>query len=152
MKETILISACLLGQNVRYDGKTKEVKGLIELTRYYNVIPMCPELSGGLKIPRDPSEIVGDKVLSKRGRDVTDYYNDGAYLAATICKMKNVRLAILKERSPSCGTHFIHDGSFTDKVIPGKGITVRRLEAMGVRCLNEDEGLALLASLKEKKA
>ncbi len=151
MKEKILISACLLGQKVRYDGKSKEVKGLIELTKYYDVIPMCPECSGGLKIPRVPSEIVGDKVLAKNGRDVTSNYHDGAYMAATICKLYNIKLAVLKERSPSCGTHFIHDGSFTDKVIEGQGITARKLASIGVKCINENEALELLNKLKEEK-
>lgn len=150
MKEKILISACLLGQKVRYDGKSKEVKGLIELTKYYDLIPMCPECSGGLKIPRVPSEIVNDKVLSKNGRDVTSNYNDGAYMASTICRLYHIKLAVLKERSPSCGTHFIHDGSFTDKVIEGQGITARKLTSMGVKCINEDEALALLESLKKE--
>lgn len=150
MKEKILISACLLGQKVRYDGKSKEVKGLIELTKYYDLIPMCPECSGGLKIPRVPSEIVNDKVLSKSGRDVTSNYNDGAYMASTICRLYHIKLAVLKERSPSCGTHFIHDGSFTDKVIEGQGITARKLTSMGVKCINEDEALALLESLKKE--
>lgn len=152
MKEKILISACLLGKPVRYNGKAKEVKGLIELTKYYDLIPMCPECSGGLKIPRDPSEIVGDKVLSKKGRDVTDNYNDGAYWASVVCKSQNIKLAVLKEKSPSCGTHFIHDGSFTDKVIEGQGITARRLMKMGIKCINEDEALQLLNDLKTKQS
>lgn len=151
MKEKVLISACLIGRPVRYDGKSKEVKGLLELTKYYDLIPICPESSGGLKIPRDPSEIVGDKVLSKKGRDVTDNYNDGAYWASVVCKMQNIKLAILKEKSPSCGTHYIHDGSFTDKVVEGQGITARKLMIMGVKCINEQEALELLESLKQIK-
>lgn len=151
MKEKILISACLLGQKVRYDGKSKEVKGLIELTEFYDLIPMCPECSGGLKIPRVPSEIVGDKVLSKNGKDVTSNYNDGAYMASTICRLQNIKLAVLKEKSPSCGTHYIHDGSFTDKVIEGQGITARKLMKIGIKCMNEDEALELLKKKKEEK-
>lgn len=150
MKEKILISACLLGQNVRYNGKTKEVKGLKDLVKYYDLIPICPESSGGLKIPRDPSEIVGDKVLSLKGKDVTENYKSGAYWALSICQIYNIKLAVLKERSPSCGTHFIHDGSFTDKVIPGQGITAARLTKAGVTCINEDEALELLRQKEEE--
>lgn len=149
MKEKVLISACLIGQPVRYDGQSKEVKGLLELAKYYDLIPMCPEVSSGLKTPRKPSEIVGDKVLTVDGRDVTDSYHDGAYWAASICRLYNIKLAILKERSPSCGVHTIHDGAFDNKVIPGMGITARKLKSLGVTCLNEDEALALLAQLKE---
>ncbi|MFA6624303.1 MAG: DUF523 domain-containing protein [Bacilli bacterium] len=149
-KEKILISACLLGQKVRYDGESKPVRGIMELAKFYDLIPMCPELSGGLKIPRAPSEIIGDKVMSKNGRDVTDNYNAGAYWASSICRLYNVKLAVLKQRSPSCGSKVIHDGSFTDKVIPGKGITVRKLEKMGVKVIDEDEALALIEELKSK--
>jgi uncharacterized protein YbbK (DUF523 family) len=151
MKEKVLISACLIGQPVRYDGQSKEVKGLLELAKYYDLIPMCPEVSGGLKTPRKPSEIVGDKVLTQDGRDVTDNYHDGAYWAASICRLYSIKLAILKERSPSCGVHTIHDGSFDNKVIPGMGITAKKLKTLGVTCLDEDEALALLAKLKEGK-
>ncbi|MFA6830024.1 MAG: DUF523 domain-containing protein [Bacilli bacterium] len=151
MKEKIIISACLLGQKVRYDGKTKPVDGIMGLAKYYDIIPVCPECSGGLKIPRDPSEIVGDKVLSKNGRDVTSNYNDGAYWASSVCRIYNVKLAVLKERSPSCGTHLIHNGKFDDGVIEGQGITVRKLTKLGVKCINEDEAMELLRKLNENK-
>jgi len=151
-KEKILVSACLLGQKVRYDGKSKEVKGLIGLTQFFDLIPMCPELSGGLKIPRPSSEIMPDgRVLSKTGKDVTENYLAGAYWALSICQIYHIRRAILKEKSPSCGTHLIHDGSFSDKVIPGMGITARKLKKAGIEVLNEEEGLSLLKSLTDGK-
>mgnify|MGYP000856608403 CR=1 FL=1 len=151
-KEKILVSACLLGNKVRYDGASKEVKGIVNLAKYYDLIPICPELSGGLKIPREPSEIMPDgSVYSKSGKDVTQNYLDGAYWAGAVTSLYHVKLAVLKERSPSCGSHVIHDGSFTDKVIPGMGITARRLTKMGVKCIDEEEALALLQELDSRK-
>lgn len=150
-KEIILISACLLGQKCRYDGKSKPVKDILKLEEFYDLIPICPESLGGLKIPRAPAEIKGDRVLNKNNKDVTENYNTGAYWASAVARMKNVKLAVLKERSPSCGVHFIHDGSFTDKVIPGQGITARKLLKQGVKVINEEEALELYKRLKEGK-
>lgn len=150
-KEKVLISACLLGEKCRYDGQAKKVNGLIELTKYYDLIPVCPEMSGGLKVPRDPSEIVQDKVLTKNGKDVTENYNSGAYWANSICQIYHIKLAILKEDSPSCGTHFIHDGLFDGKKIPGQGITTKKLVKMGIKVINEKEALELLNKMSEVK-
>jgi uncharacterized protein YbbK (DUF523 family) len=149
-KEKVLISACLLGEKCRYDGLAKEVKGIINLTKYYDLIPVCPEVSGGLKTPRTPSEIKDNKVISKTGKDVTENYLNGAYWASSICNIYHIKLAILKEDSPSCGSHFIHDGSFSGKKIPGKGMTTRKLEKQGIKVINEEEALALLKQLESK--
>jgi uncharacterized protein YbbK (DUF523 family) len=147
-KEKVLVSACLIGENCRYDGKNQSVPEVLALTEFYDLIPICPEVSGGMKIPRFPSEIQGEKVINKEGKDVTDFYEAGAYWAASICQIYHIRLAILKEDSPSCGAHEIHDGSFTDKKIPGKGITARRLEKIGVKVMDEKEAKELLKTLK----
>ena len=146
-KENILISACLLGDKCRYDGKVLSNK-LNDLIKYYNLIPFCPEVSGGLSIPRDPSEIINGKVISSKGRDVTSFFNRGAFLALSICKEKKVSLAILKEESPSCGKNKIYDGSFKGVLIDGKGITTRKLLNEGIKVINEEEALLLL---KEKE-
>ena len=150
MKEKILVSACLIGEHCRYDGKDNLVKEVLELTKYYDLIPICPEVSGGLKTPRIPSDIQGDKVVNKKGLDVTTQYNDGAYWASSIAQIYHIKLAILKEKSPSCGSKLIHDGSFSGKVIPGKGITTKRLEKMGVKVISEEEVPELLKFLEEK--
>ncbi len=148
MKEKILVSACLVGENCRYDGKNQKSSDILKLTKYYDLIPMCPEVSGGLKTPRRPSEIQGTKVVMDNRRDVTDNYHDGAYWASQIVRMYHIRLAILKEKSPSCGVHLIYDGTFSGKTIEGKGITTRKLESMGVKVINEDEARQLLSQLE----
>lgn len=150
-KENILISACLLGQMCRYDGKSQEIKKLHKLLDYYNLVPFCPEVSGGLKIPRDPSEIKGDKVISIKGKDVTKNFNLGAFTALNICKNLNIKLAILKEESPSCGVNKIHDGSFNNNIISGSGITTKRLISEGIKVINENDALKLLDRLENEK-
>ena len=151
MKEKVLISACLIGENCRYDGTNKLQKELLKLAKYYDLIPICPEVSGGLKTPRHPSEIKDGKVINQKGRDVTDQYHDGAYWALSIIRLYHIRLAIMKEDSPSCGVHHIYDGSFTGKKIDGQGITTRRLVENRVKVINETEALELLKSLEEKQ-
>lgn len=147
----VLVSACLLGESCRYDGKSKEVPEIRRLAKYYTLLPICPEVLGGLNSPRDPSEIVKDRVLSAKGRDVTENYQNGAYWASALARLQKVRLAILKDRSPSCGSTEVHDGSFTGKVLPGKGITTIRLEKEGVLVLNEEEGKRVLELLEAEK-
>ncbi len=150
MKEKILISACLIGENCRYDGSNKLNKELLKLTKYYDLIPICPEISGGLKTPRHPNEIKDGKVYTSKGRDVTDHFNDGAYWAYMIVKKYNIHLAIMKEGSPSCGVHEIYDGTFTGKKIPGEGITAKKLRSINVKVINEKEALDLVKCLEEK--
>jgi uncharacterized protein YbbK (DUF523 family) len=137
-KPNILVSACLLGAPTRYDGKSKKCPRIEELTRYFNVIPICPETDGGLEIPRPPSEIQGDRVVSKSGKDVTAEYNRGAEAALKTARRFHAKFCVLKERSPSCGANWIHDGSFTDRVIPGEGIAVRLLRENGFDVYSED--------------
>lgn len=151
MKEVILVSACLIGENCRYDGKNSLCNEIKELAKYYDLIPICPEVSGGLKTPRHPSEIVDGRVVTQKGRDVTSNYQDGAYWASTIVRLKHIKFAILKERSPSCGVHQIHNGKFDGGLIPGKGITTKKLEQMGVKVINEIEAKELLKEKKEQE-
>lgn len=151
MREKILVSACLTGENCRYDGKNNRNDSVMKLAKYYDLIPICPEVNGGMKTPRAPSEIKGDKVVSITGKDVTQFYNDGAYWACSIARIYHIKLAVLKEKSPSCGCKLIHNGLFDGKVIPGKGITVRKLEQMGVKVIDEDDVIDLLKQLEQKK-
>lgn len=143
-KENVLISACLLGDNCRYDGLNQKIDFIDKLTKYYNLIPFCPEVSGGLKTPRLPSEIKGDKVINRKGEDVTRYFNQGAFLASSICLSKNIKFAILKEESPSCGVYKIHDGNFKNNIIDGKGITTRKLLGQNIKVVNEIEARKLI--------
>ena len=142
--EKILISACLVGDKVRYDGKGQYNPLIQELLEKYELVPFCPEVEGGLKTPRTPSEIVGDKVISKAGRDVTHQFFDGAKKALMICQYLNIKIAILKDHSPSCGVNEIHDGKFSGKLIKGKGITAALLEKNGIKVISDSDISSLL--------
>ena len=124
--ENILISACLLGTNCKYNGKNNYIKEVELLKENYNLIPVCPEVLGGLSIPRNPSEILNDKVISNKGVNVTNEYNLGAKKTLEIAKKNNCKIAILKEFSPSCGKK-TYDGSFSHKIISRSGITTKLL-------------------------
>ena len=138
-KERILISACLVGDNCRYDGKNNLSPKIAALLEKYELVPFCPECEGGLKTPRTPSERQGEKVVTKDGRNVTKQYERGAELAWNICFYLKIKVAILKENSPSCGVHKIHDGSFSGKLIEGVGTTTELLKEKGINVISEDE-------------
>ena len=134
----IMVSACLLGDNVKYNGGNNLNKELINDLKDYEIIKVCPETFGKLPIPRSPSEIVNDKVLSKEGNDVTDNFIQGANKTLEIAKANNIKIAILKKNSPSCGSNTIYDGTFTHTLINGDGITTRLLKENGITVLDEE--------------
>ena len=142
--EKILISACLIGDKTRYDGKSNYNPLIKELLQKYELVPFCSEVEGGLSVPRKPSEIVKDKVMSIDGKDVTRNYQKGAELALNICKYLDIKVAILKDGSPACGVHEIHDGSFKGRKIKGMGITASLLSKNGIKVISEDEITTLL--------
>jgi len=137
--ERILISACLVGDNVKYNGGNNKNPLIEKLLEKYELVPFCPEVEGGLSIPRHPSEQRGEQVVNDKEEDVTDEFNRGADLALNICLYLKIKKAILKERSPSCGVHEIYDGSFSHKVIPGMGVTAALLKRKGITIYSEDE-------------
>ena len=137
--ERILISACLVGDNVKYDGGNNKNPLISKLLEKYELVPFCPEVEGGLPTPRHPSEQRGEQVINDIDEDVTDEFNRGADLALNICLYLKIKKAILKERSPSCGVHSIHDGTFSHKVIPGMGVTAALLKRKGITIYSEDE-------------
>ena len=137
--EKILISACLIGDKVRYDGKSQYHPLIKELLEKYELVPFCPEVEGGLKTPRVPSEVRGERVINKEGKDVTAQFNSGAEKALNICKYLNITKAILKDNSPSCGSTLIHNGLFDGRMIKGKGITTKLLESHGISVYSENE-------------
>ncbi len=137
--ENILVSACLLGIGCRYDGKHKANEEVLKLRERYNLIPICPEIFGGLPTPRVPSERIGDRVMMRDGRDVTENYERGAKEAYELCRIYDIRTAILKERSPSCGKGEIYDGSFTGALTERDGVTAEYLMKMGIRVIGESE-------------
>ena len=137
--ENVLVSACLLGIGCRYDGKHKANEEVLRLREKYNLIPVCPEVFGGLSTPRVPSERVGDKVMMRDGHDVTDNYRRGAEEALRLCRIYDVKLAILKERSPSCGKNEIYDGSFSGTLTQRDGVTAELLKSEGINVVGESE-------------
>ena len=142
--EKILISACLVGDNCKYNGGNNLNPQIEALLEKYELIPFCPEVEGGLSIPRNPSEIKGGRVMMDNGKDVTREYEFGARKALMLCLYLKIRIAILKENSPSCGTHQIHDGSFSNKLIDGIGVTAKLLKENGVIVYSENEISKLL--------
>lgn len=140
----ILISACLMGINCRYNGKSEIIKELEELKDKYNLIPVCPEIYGGLKTPRNPAERVNDKVLTNSGEDVTENYEKGAEEILKLAKFYDCKYAILKERSPSCGFGRIYDGTFSKTTIDGNGVTADLLAKNGVKIIGESKIKELL--------
>ena len=137
--EKILISACLIGDNCKYNGGNNLNPNIEALLEKYELIPFCPEVEGGLPIPRNPSEIKGDRVVMDNGKDVTRNYELGARKALMLCLYLKINIAVLKERSPSCGTHQIHDGSFSNTLIDGMGITAKLLKENDIKVYSEDE-------------
>ncbi len=143
--EKILISACLVGDKTRYDGKSSYSPIINKILEKYELVPFCCEVEGGLPIPRDPSEIQKDgKLINSKGKDVTKYYLKGVDLAVNICNYNQIKIAILKEGSPSCGVHEIHDGSFKNKKIPGQGVLTAALKQRGIQVYTIEEFEALL--------
>ena len=137
--EKILISACLIGDKCRFDGHTNFTPIYKELLEKYELVPFCPEVEGGLPTPRKPSERKGDRVINNAGKDVTKNFQLGAEKALNICKYLNIKIAILKEKSPSCGVNQIHDGNFTGKLIKGEGITTELLRKNGITVYTEND-------------
>ena len=147
----VLISACLLGDNVKYSGGNNLTPELVTLLEKYNVkiVKICPECFAGLPIPRVPSEIREDKVYGKDGRDITEEFLVGAEKTYQVAKRKQVVFAILKERSPSCGSSYIYDGSFSGKVIQGQGFTTRKLNEKNIIVFSEENLEEIEKYLKE---
>ena len=142
----IMVSACLLGVSCRYDGGDNAVSQLAVIGQEAELIPVCPEIYGGLPTPREPSERPGDRVVSKSGRDVSEQFAKGAREAVRLAKMLGCEAAILKERSPSCGTHQIYDGTFSGKIISGDGMLAAALKAHGIPVYTEKNLSELLDS------
>ena len=135
----ILVSACLLGLRCRYDGQSKPNAAVLALGERHQLIPCCPEQLGGLPTPRSPSEWQGDRIVNRDGEDVTAQYRRGGEEAAALARTLGCELAILKERSPACGSREIYDGSFSGVLIPGQGSAAIALRAAGVPVIGESE-------------
>lgn len=143
-KPRMLISACLMGVACRYDGRSKALGELAHLMERYTLIPVCPEQLGGLPTPRPPAEIAAGRVRTQDGADVTVQYDRGAEEVLRLAQCFGCKKALLKERSPSCGSGEIYDGSFSRKLISGRGRTAALLEEHGVTVVGESQITDLL--------
>lgn len=132
----ILVSGCLVGNCCRYDGKHQRNEQVIAFLKGKEYIAICPECMGGLTTPREPSEIVNERVVSINGLDVTEAFYKGAKQSVELAKKFSCKQAILKENSPSCGSCFIYDGSFRGKMISGTGITAKMLTENGIEVIS----------------
>ena len=135
-KEKILVSACLLGVNCKYDGGNNYAKEIDEFLKDYEVIPICPEIMGGLPTPRIPSEKLKDKVITKDGADVTEQFVKGANECLFLAEKYDVKKALLKAKSPSCGSGKIYDGTFSHTIVDGDGITTELLRKHGIEIIS----------------
>jgi len=134
-----LVSACLAGLNVRYDGKSKANEKIIRLVREGKAIPVCPEQLAGFSTPREPMEIRNGRVFTKSGKDVTEQMQKGAEETLKIARLVNATEIIFKSKSPSCGKGLVYDGSFSGKLAKGNGIATELLEKNGFRVVAEQE-------------
>jgi uncharacterized protein YbbK (DUF523 family) len=148
----LLVSACLMGEHVRYNGGSVKIFDRRPLEYWHceeRVVPFCPEVAGGLSVPRPCSEIsdgngkkvlCGDaRVINIHGDDVTKSFLKGAQKAVELARAMNIRMAVLKDGSPSCGSAYIYDGRFTGIKKPGKGVTAALLEENDIRVFSERE-------------
>ena len=135
----VAVSACLLGENCKYNGGNNYNKKLVNFVKDHEVIAMCPEVLGGLAIPRPPAEIVNGLVRQKNGISVDNEFKKGAQKALNIIKKNKIGLVILQSRSPSCGVNNVYDGSFTGKLIEGKGVFARILEENNIEVIDVED-------------
>ena len=138
MARLYVVSACLAGVPCRYDGGCSPCPAVQRLIRAGQALPVCPETLGGLPTPRVPSEIRGGRVVAKDGTDVTDAFTRGAEEALRLAQENGCTAAILKARSPSCGSGEIYDGTFTGTRVPGEGVFARMAREAGLEIWNEE--------------
>lgn len=137
--ENLLVSACLLGFNCKYNGGNNALpaEALEKLRRQYRLIPVCPETAGGLPVPREPSERRGERVINRAGQDVTAEFQKGAELAAALARRFQIRKALLKSNSPSCGSGSIYDGSFSGTLTVGDGVTSEYIKCEDIETVSD---------------
>ncbi|WP_394193932.1 DUF523 domain-containing protein [Pseudoalteromonas atlantica] len=150
--EKILVSSCLLGKPVRYDG-TGQTLSHPQITTWQlqgRIVPLCPEVAGGLSTPRAPAEISDGKVITNDNEDVTAAFRLGAQKALQLCMLHNIRFALLKESSPSCGRNTIYDGTHKGNKIAGMGLTAEMLVSNGIEVFSESQMPALIKALAKE--
>ena len=144
--QNILISACLLGVDCKYNGSNNKLDDEIInlLKEKYNLIPVCPEIMGGMPTPRNPVEITDGKVFDYDGEEFTKEFEKGSEEVLKLAKLYDTTIAILKENSPSCGSNFIYDGTFNHKKIKGMGIAALKLSKENIKLFSEENVKILL--------
>ena len=135
----VLVSACLLGENCKWDGGNNRNERVIAFCAGRDVVPVCPEVAGGLPVPRTPSEILDGRVVARDGADVDAAFRRGAQASLALYGGKPIDLAVLKARSPSCGKGCVYDGSFSGTLVPGDGVFAAMLKERGVPVFTEAE-------------
>ena len=135
----IMVSACLLGDNVKYNGGSNRHEKVLEYIKGHEVVPVCPEMLGGLPVPRAPGEIQDGIVRNEDGTSVDYEYRTGAAKALEIAESERIDMAILQSRSPSCGVNQIYDGSFTGRKIKGMGVFARLLSENGYKVVDAED-------------
>lgn len=144
----IIVSACLLGRNCKYSGGNNKNLKLISLLQGKNVLPVCPEEMSNLTTPRPPAEIIGGsgedvwsglaKIITREGKDLTGNFLIGAKKVKDLAQETEIILAVMKERSPSCGVNQIYDGSFSGRTMSGQGVTTGLLRNLGIKVVSEE--------------
>lgn len=146
----VLISACLLGTPCRYDGEARPFQAVIDFAREHECIPVCPERLGGFTAPHPPSEVDSSQpfphVVGENGEDRTAAFVQGARRTMEVALRQGCALAVLKSKSPSCGSSRIYDGTFTGTLVPGQGVATALLREAGVRVIDEHQLAAALAA------
>ncbi len=132
----IAVSACLLGENCKYNGGNNYNEKVVEFVKGHDIIPICPEIMGGLPTPREPSEIINGVVKHKDGASVDTEFRKGAELALNKVITNGAEIVILQSRSPSCGVKYIYDGTFSGSLIPGQGVFAKLLKENNIRVLD----------------
>jgi uncharacterized protein YbbK (DUF523 family) len=138
-RPALLVSACLLGTCCNHEGRHSQRPQVEALRSQFRLVPICPEVAGGLPTPRAAAEIVGNRVVNDAGDDVTAEYVRGAQAAVELARAVGATRAVLKARSPSCGAHAVYDGTFTRTLRDGEGITAAALRAAGVHVVSEED-------------
>ncbi|XPF92996.1 DUF523 domain-containing protein [Colwellia sp. RE-S-Sl-9] len=153
--EKIFISACFMGENVRYDGGHQSLthQSIEKWKKENRLISGCPECLGGLPVPREPAEIQqkDQKIITIQGVDVTDNFHDGALKTLSVCLKNNIKFALLKESSPSCGSNTIYNGEFSNTKIMGQGVTTQLLTKHNITVFSEKTLDALIDAINDSE-
>jgi uncharacterized protein YbbK (DUF523 family) len=138
-RPTLLVSSCLLGTRCNHEGAHSHRLAVVALAATYRLVPVCPEVCGGLSTPRPAAERVADRVVNADGTDVTAEYARGAQAAVELARAVGAKRAVLKARSPSCGAAQVYDGSFSRTLRDGAGVTAEALRAAGIDVCSEED-------------